>query len=235
MTGLVLAIDTTGARCGAAVTDAGGRVLAFRDPVIGRGHAEQLMPIVEEALKEAGAGWPDLARIAVSVGPGSFTGLRVGVAAARGLALALGIPAVGVATLEALAEPFRHAGPVLAAMDAKRGEVYLAVYGPGDVTLREPFATRLDDLPAVFGLGDPPSVCVGSGVPVLAERLDRRPDWRAENAENRVDLAALARIALRRDAGASPRPLYLRGADAKPQQAGILARNGAPDALAALS
>lgn len=215
MNGFVLALDTAGSRCSVGLVAPDGRALALRDPEIGRGHAERLMGLVAEVLNEAGARYAELARIAVSVGPGSFTGLRVGVAAARGLALALGIPAVGVSTLEALAEPFRNDGPTLAAIDAKRGELYLAGFGPGDAVLLEPVAIPVDTLARVLETLPQPAVGVGSGTALLAEA---RPGLRVENSEGRVDVASLARIALRRVPDGPPRPLYLRGADAKPQR-----------------
>jgi tRNA threonylcarbamoyladenosine biosynthesis protein TsaB len=216
--GPTLAIDTAGSRCSVALVAAGGRLLASRDPEIGRGHAERLMGLVAETLAQGGAAYSDLARIAVSVGPGSFTGLRVGVAAARGLALALRIPAVGVSTLEALAEPFRAGAPVLAAIDAKRGEVYLAGFGPGGVVFLPPVAVSLDALPQILDGLPRPQVVAGSGAALAAEAL---PGLRAENLDGRVDVAALARIALRKGADGPPRPLYLRGADAKPQRGGV--------------
>ncbi len=89
-----------------------------------------------------------MAKLAVCIGPGSFTGIRVGVAAARGLEISLGVPSVGISTLEALAEPEWGEGPVLAVHDAKRGEVYAALFARGGETLREPEALAPDALPA---------------------------------------------------------------------------------------
>jgi tRNA threonylcarbamoyladenosine biosynthesis protein TsaB len=95
----VLAFDTSAAHCAAAVI-CGERVLAVRVEEMGRGQAERLMPLLEEVLTEAGIGWSDLGLISVGIGPGNFTGIRISVAAARGLALGLGIPAVGVSLFE---------------------------------------------------------------------------------------------------------------------------------------
>src|SRR5687767_11529684 len=115
---IVLAFDTCLNACSVAVSD-GDRVLAQRLEPMARGHQERLAPLVAEVMAAAGLGFGALERIGVTVGPGSFTGLRVGLAFAKGLSAALGIPAVGVGTLEALAEPFQ--GSVIAVLDAKRG------------------------------------------------------------------------------------------------------------------
>lgn len=114
---LVLAFDTAAAHC-AAVVVRGDRVLARRFEAMERGQAERLLPLLEGLLAEAGVGWGDLEAVGVCTGPGNFTGLRVAVAAARGLALALGIPAVGVSRLEVLGD---REGPVVATIADKRG------------------------------------------------------------------------------------------------------------------
>ena len=125
---LVLGFDTSAAHCAAALLS-GERLLAARAEEMGRGQAERLIPLIEEVLAEAGHGWAELRRIGCGTGPGNFTGIRISVAAARGLALSLGIPAVGVTTFEAI----RLADPdALAAVPAPRGQVYLA--RPGAAT-----------------------------------------------------------------------------------------------------
>ncbi len=91
-----------------------------------KGQAERLIPMLEEVLAEGGLGWRDLKAIAVGTGPGNFTGVRIAVAAARGLALGLGIPAVGVTRLEALAHGLPR--PVTVVEDARRGEIYVQVF-----------------------------------------------------------------------------------------------------------
>ena len=223
---VLLAIDTAGERCAACVLDAGtDRILARADPPIGRGHAERLFGIIDGVLAQADLAYGDLGRIAVTVGPGSFTGIRVGVAAARGLALALAVPAVGVTTLEALAAAgAQHPeSPVLAVQDAKRGEVYAALFDAGGFVLGSACALRPGDLDA-FCAPIPPNETlrlVGSGLEIASQALAGRrlaPDPSAA-----VDIAAVARIAARRTPGEPPRPLYLRGADAKPQGSGLKA------------
>ena len=136
----VLAIDTALEACSAAVldTERAGIVARESQPMV-RGHAEALMPLIARVMERAGVSFAELDRIAVTIGPGSFTGLRVGIAAARGIALAAGKPAVGLTTLAAFAAPFIAADdtlPVVAAIDARHDHVYLQVFGPGGRTLR---------------------------------------------------------------------------------------------------
>ena len=124
---LILAFDTSAAHCAAALL-CGESVLECRIEEMAKGQAERLMPMLEEMLARHGAGWRDLAAIGVGVGPGNFTGVRISVAAARGLALSLGVPAVGVSGLEAAA--LGLPGPLLVVEDARRGEVYAQAFRP---------------------------------------------------------------------------------------------------------
>ncbi|WP_416356690.1 tRNA (adenosine(37)-N6)-threonylcarbamoyltransferase complex dimerization subunit type 1 TsaB [Aureimonas phyllosphaerae] len=215
--GLLLAIDTAGERCSAAVLRLDdGRVLSALDPVIGRGHAEVLMDTVAEALELAGATWGDIAKLGVGIGPGSFTGIRVAVAAARGFELSLGVPSVGVTTLEAQAEPFWGEAPVLAVHDARRGEVYAALFGRGGAVLAEPQALAPDALAGLAALAPGDLRLVGSGAAIAAERLGLDAAHIASH-EGSAPIRALARLAAPRPVAAPPLPLYLRGADAKAQ------------------
>ena len=109
-----------------------------------RGHAEALVPLVERLMNRAGAGFADLSRVVVTVGPGSFTGLRIGISAARGFALARSVPVVGVSTLSAYAAPFIAASDssiVAVAIDAHHGEVFFQVFAPGGRTMVSPLSS----------------------------------------------------------------------------------------------
>lgn len=223
MPAILLSIDTAGTRCAVALCDMEtGEVLALAEPDIGRGHAEVLIGLVDQCLATAGVVYADIGKIAVVVGPGSFTGLRVGVAAAKGLALALGVPALGISSLEALAEPHIGAGrPVLAVIDAKRNEVYAALFAADGRVLAEPQALDPQDLPAfveLAGAEDGDLLIAGSGAAIAAAALPGVPT-ETVNPAGDTDIAAVARLGRLRPAGAPVRPLYLRGADAKPAAA----------------
>jgi tRNA threonylcarbamoyl adenosine modification protein YeaZ len=197
----VLGFDTSAAHCAAAVVS-GGRVLAARAEAMATGQAERLMPLLGEVLAEAGLGWRDLDALGVGTGPGNFTGLRIAVAAARGLALGLGVPAVGVSGFEALAEG-QPAG-IVVSFDARRGAVWLG--GDGVV----PRHLSADAAPGT--LAD----LAGRDVTGQdAARLAALTGGRAQ-APVQPLAVAIARVAAARAALPQPRPapLYLRPADA---------------------
>src|SRR6187401_3550354 len=141
----VLAIDTALGACAAAVLDSQrGAILASETIGMTRGHAEAVMPLIARVMDAGRCEFADLDRIAVTVGPGSFTGLRVGIAAARGIALAAGKPAVGLSTLSTLAAPHvaaRSDQVIIAAIDARNEQVYFHVFAPNGKTIVAP---RLD-------------------------------------------------------------------------------------------
>ena len=219
----LLAIDTAMEACSVGVVD--GAVTVTRSTVVGRGHAEILFAMVEAAMAEAGLAFADLDRVAVTVGPGSFTGLRVGIAAARGLALVVGCPVVGIGTLAVHAEEARAllgAVPVLAVNAASRGEVYGAVFAAdGRETISPAAATAVAF--AAYLEGD--MAIAGSGADLILAALPAGIAPRVAHRHAAPDIAALCRLAGRADAtGAPPRPLYLRPPDAKPQAGAAVAR-----------
>ncbi|MGA0603333.1 tRNA (adenosine(37)-N6)-threonylcarbamoyltransferase complex dimerization subunit type 1 TsaB [Caulobacter sp. KR2-114] len=204
---MVLALDTCLGACSVAVT-ADGRVLASACEPMTRGHQERLAVMAREVMAQAGIGFAALDRIGVTVGPGSFTGLRVGVAFAKGLGLALGVPCVGVGSLEALAATAGLPGRVAAAIDSGRGQIYLQTFADGR-PLSEPAVMPLDAaMAAVAALGG--GVLVGPGVDLLqaGAAFERAP-------LAAPDPAAVARLASLGEAREAT-PLYLRPADATP-------------------
>ncbi|GAB5507288.1 MAG: tRNA (adenosine(37)-N6)-threonylcarbamoyltransferase complex dimerization subunit type 1 TsaB [Rhizobiaceae bacterium] len=213
----ILAIDTAANLCAACIFDmqAGELGRAMHD--LGKGHAEHLMSTIDEALAAANSAYADLGLIAVSVGPGSFTGIRVGVAAARGLALALGIPSVGITTLDAMAAEARRkfAGKsVLAAIDARRDQLYVASY---DASGKRSYGPAIATLEEAAGMLTADMALVGSAATMIAGQAGRDVAIAATSAT--ADIAIYAELAAGMDpASGPPQPLYLRGADAKPQQ-----------------
>ena len=194
----VLAFDTSAAHCAAALL-LGDRVFVHRNEVMAKGQAERLMPMLEDMLDEVRIAWRDLGCLGVCTGPGNFTGVRIAVAAARGLALGLGIPAVGVTALEAQAFGL---GDVVSSLDARRGDIYVQV-GAGSAVI-----CGLESLP-VIPVG---AACVGFAAEAIAERCGGRVVVPAEPM-----VVAMGRIAYtRRGIGVRPAPFYLRGADAAP-------------------
>ncbi|MFL0694126.1 MAG: tRNA (adenosine(37)-N6)-threonylcarbamoyltransferase complex dimerization subunit type 1 TsaB [Agrobacterium tumefaciens] len=206
---IVLAIDTAGVDCAAAVFDSkADKLIGSVSETIGRGHAERLMAMIDEALADAGLALGDIERIGVTVGPGSFTGIRVGVASARGLALALGVDCVGVSTLEVLAQTMSATdGSILAAINAHRDQVYAQSFVNG-VPQDEPLLLELDDYLARAAASG--VVLVGSASALVADR-------NAETGPDHYPIEIVARISAVAKAQGKPKPLYLRGPDAKPQ------------------
>jgi tRNA threonylcarbamoyl adenosine modification protein YeaZ len=224
----ILAIDTALEACSAAIldTDRAPGITSRSQPMV-RGHAEALMPMIAAVMSAADMEFMQLDRIAVTVGPGSFTGLRVGVAAARGIALATGKPAVGLTTLAALAAPFFEADEsraVLAAIDARHGQVYMQLFGPGGRSLIAPRLASLRE--AVHTAMTSPTRIVGTAAKLVEDAWPhgerRLPSVSAVRAP---DVAWVARLgAATVDLMTPVKPLYLREADAHPQHAGILPR-----------
>jgi len=217
----ILAFDTALDACAAAVWS-DGTVLAAESVAAARGHAEMLFPMLARVLAQADLDYADLDRFAVTTGPGSFTGVRVGLAAARGLALGRSRPIIGITTLEAIAatvSPQVDTGRRLGvAIDARRGELYVQVF---EVDAGRPRAATPpsvighDEAAAFFGNGS--LDIAGSGAGIVRAGLGERDGLRYHDTVIRPDAAILAEIASGRaaDAGHPPSPLYLRAPDAK--------------------
>lgn len=215
---LILALDTSLDRTAVALTDGRG-IAEVRVEAMERGHAERLFPMVEDVLAAAGATHADVDRFAVTVGPGSFTGIRVGLAAARGFGLVTGKPVVGIDGLTALAHSFpeRPEGPVLAAIDARRGEIYAALFDRRFALVLPPFAAEAEAVLAAAG--DDVATIVGNGASILAHQAAvtgrRVPPTVPLAGPDPIALARLAAAATPSDR--PPAPLYVRPPDAKPQ------------------
>lgn len=217
----ILALDTASPICAVCLTR-GGQVLAKSSEIIGTGHAERMMPMVQETMALASLNYSDLDLVAVSIGPGSFTGVRTGLAAAKGFAQALTIPAVGISTLEAIAfEAQKSAGKIAlrVVIDAKRGEVHTQDFAADGRPEGAAVLLSLED--AKGGLGDRAlagngGILLETGAQVfLPGAATASIAVFAEIAENRktADINSLTIM-----------PLYLRGADVKPQSGFALAR-----------
>jgi len=224
----VLAVDTALGACSAILFDANlNQTIAIETVAMNRGHAEALLPMVDRVMQSAGLDFEELDRFVTTVGPGSFTGLRVGIAAARGLALASGKPAIGVSTLDALAAPFvteTETVPIVVAIDARHGNFYLQMVGAGGRKLVTPRVATLAEAirAAAIGLVR----IIGSGADLIASQWP--PDLPAPllvDARAAPDIAWVARLGAMTDASTSPpKPLYLRPPDARPQDAHRLPR-----------
>lgn len=195
-------------------------VRATETVAMARGHAEALLPMVARVMTAAGADFSGIDRIAVTVGPGSFTGLRVGISAARGLGLASGKPVVGVTTLAALAAPLAAEEglfPIISAIDARHGHVYFQVTGGRGTILIRPRAGAIAEAVAASRFG----ACrlVGDAAALLAENWPARTQPPAQVlSQSAPDIEWVARLGAAIDPKrAPPKPLYLRAPDAKPQ------------------
>jgi tRNA threonylcarbamoyladenosine biosynthesis protein TsaB len=221
---ILLAIDTASTLCAASVYDsATDKELGRAVLDLGKGHAEHLMGVVHEAMQQAGVDFPALERIAVAVGPGSFTGVRIGVSAARGFAMALKIPAVGVTTQEAIAAEAREtfgARMVMAALDGGRGEIHAAIY---DEVGREIVAPAAMDLSEAARLARQHSALLGGSAAATVEEK-AAAGLQVGPTGATADIRFYAKLGAAKQAGEKPKPLYLRDADAKPQAGFVLPR-----------
>jgi tRNA threonylcarbamoyladenosine biosynthesis protein TsaB len=216
---LILAIDTALDACAAGILDtSAGKLIAQESLAMKRGHAEALMPLIARVMKQSGIGFASLDRIAVTTGPGSFTGLRVGLSAARGIALAADRPAVGLTTLTAYAAPVvsqNNAAPVISAIDARHDQVYFQVIrGDGSALIRPRIAPIAEALDASrFGAPH----LVGNAARILADRWPAlAPPPVRVDAQPAPDIAWVAWVGAAVSPEMAPaRPYYLRAPDAK--------------------
>lgn len=214
---VILALDSAGGACSAAVW-AGGAVKARRLALMERGQSEQLVPMADAVMAEAGLDFSELDAVAVTQGPGGFTGVRIGLAAARGLALAAGKPLLGVSSFLAVAAGVPTAeleGRRLAVLlDAKRAEVYLQLFAADLSPLSAPASAHPDALKGLLGAGS--LVLAGDGLARCGHVLDGEGFLRSA-APGHADAALVARLAAGMalpEAGTPPpQPIYLREAD----------------------
>ena len=224
----ILAIDTSCGAASVAVVEA-GRVepLAVLSRPMARGHAEALAPMVEEAGRALEGGLASLDRIAVTIGPGSFTGIRVGLALARAMGLGLGVPVVGVPTLVAfaatlLSEP--RPGIIAAAIDARHGSIYFQLFEASGRPLGPPRCDAVRE--CVRGIGAGPALLAGDAADLVAAEAHRAGlPYDLAAAGDAPDIVAVARLGLALDPGGNPaRPLYVKPPDAHPNPAEPIAR-----------
>lgn len=227
----LLALDAAGAACSAAVW-ADGALAARRFEAMARGQSERLLPMIEAVMAEAGLDYPALDAIAVTRGPGGFTGVRIGLATARGLALACGAPLSGVTNFEAVLsgvpEGEVEGRAIAVALQAKRREIYLQTFDSKCTPLSDPCLIAPDE--ALAGLPPGPLLLVGDArdrlLPLSGER-----DWLASSAPGLSDAGLVATLAASRPlppAGAPPpTPLYLRAPDVTRPAAAASRRSGA--------
>jgi len=225
----VLAIDTALGSCAAAVYDAGlGETLAAESIDMERGHAEAIVPMVERVVRASRVDFEDMDRIITTVGPGSFTGLRVGISAARGFGLACDKPVVGISTLDALTAPYvteTETVPIVAAIDARHGNFYLQMIGAGGRKLVTPRVVNMAEALRSVAIGL--VRIIGSGANLIAGQWPTPgiPAPLLVDARAAPDIVWIARLGARLDPATSPpKPLYLRAPDARPQDAHKLPR-----------
>jgi len=226
----ILALDTSMGACGAAVLTADGGIIA-REERMARGHAEALLPMVAEVMAEAGLDFAKLDLIAATLGPGSFTGVRIAIAAARGLALVSGTKLWGTDSLTVMAKAALTSGavetgakPFGVAVDARAGMIYFGLYTNDGGKLDGPVLVTAGD--AVASLPEGVAVVVGSGAEAVAAAARQR-GRKVQAMLPELEPSAVALAMLARDAGEtlpSLRPLYLRPPDARPQASAAVAR-----------
>ncbi len=228
---LILAIDTALEACSVGVLDTvASRLIAQLSLPMARGHAEALMPLIDQVMKQSRVDFKDLDRIAVTTGPGSFTGLRVGLSAARGIALAANKPAVGVTTLTAYAAAViseTGKNPVISAIDARHDHVYYQVVSGNGASLIRPKVAPIEKVLEAARYGTP--ILVGNAARLIADRWPADVTPASVEPKPAPDIAWVGWLgAAVNPASAPARPFYLRDPDAKPQASTALPRAAQP-------
>lgn len=222
----VLAVDTSFDACSAAILD-GEKVLWHDQRVIGRGHSEVLPVMVAAGIDAAGFKASDFDRIGVVIGPGAFAGVRVGLAFARAFCLGTKAKAVGVSSLKALAASVEQNGLIAPVFDARRGQVYAALYDASLRELIEPFvAAPAEASRRLSGEARERLILAGSGAPLISFYLSAPFET---SPVSLIHPVAVARLAMSAALPSSPpAPLYLRPPDAAPSAGGLFERLAEP-------
>lgn len=224
----VLALDTALGACAAALVEfPSGKVLAGRSEIMDRGHAEALVPMVRDVMAEVEGGFAAIDRIVTTVGPGSFTGLRVAISAARAFGLALKVPVTGVSTLTAFAVPVIAAGSrttIASAIDARHGSIFFQSFWSDGKVAVAPCVLTLEE--AALRLKPWKSRVVGNAAAALARAAgDIGLDCELVDEQPAPDIVWIARLGAAADPASAPaQPLYLRAVSAVPQSGGEIAR-----------
>ena len=214
---MLLALETSDRNCAVCLADpATGGIVASITEDLGRGHAERLMGMIDAVFETAGCTYQDLTCLAACVGPGSFTGIRVALATATGLSIALGIPVLGVTALQAIALEARghvRGRDMAVLIDAHRGDVYLQMFSPDATPVDAARQIAIDDAASLVGKSQ--VIFAGNGVPFVAPLVEGM----AVAGSGLPSVEHVAHAALDPRFTVEPKPLYLRRPDAKPQEA----------------
>jgi tRNA threonylcarbamoyladenosine biosynthesis protein TsaB len=215
---MLLALETSDRNCAACLLDeASGAILSSKSLNLGRGHAEKMMGVIADVLADAGSDYASLTRLAVCVGPGSFTGIRVALATAAGLSIALGIPVTGVTALQALAVQALDKAdgkPILSVIDAHRGDVYAQTFAMDALPVDQPRQVAIAEAANLIAAGK--HVLQGSGA--------RLVPGNSADGDTLPNVEAVALAALNPAMSVPAKPLYLRKPDARPQESYTQAR-----------
>jgi tRNA threonylcarbamoyladenosine biosynthesis protein TsaB len=216
----ILAIDTALPAVSACVLDSSDKTpIAIESMAMTRGHAEAIMPLIERVMAATPGGFASLDRVAVTIGPGSFTGIRVGLAAARAIGLAIGKPVIGVSTLSAFAAPLiltRDERPILACIDARHGQSYVQLFSGSGKSLGPATVARNADAAAML-TGQAARLTGNSASIVLVEAWALGLKAEITGEQSAPSITFVAMLGLLADPGdGRPGPMYLKAVDATP-------------------